>query len=280
MASLDAIKTRIESVEATKKITSAMELVATAKLKKARERFEQIDEYSTLVYTKINELLSSMDDKNSKYLNDVEGNTLFVLVTSDMGLCGGYNANALKLYREMSKPGDQVIAIGNKAINNFKANNISPQTVYANTKGSVEYCVANQVTQDIQSIFEDESFNITKVQLIYTKFINNVTFEATALQLLPAVADESKEVSKIDYTFEPSAKDVFENMIPLYLKSVIYGKAAESYLSEQAARRSAMENANDNAKELIETLDIQYNRIRQANITQEISEIVAGADAI
>jgi F-type H+-transporting ATPase subunit gamma len=121
--------------EATKQITSAMELVATAKLKRARERYESVNQYSSLVYDRINELLASMDDDDSKYLNEKEGNTAFVVITSDMGLCGGYNTNALRMLKEESKSNDEFILIGNKAISNFAANNIKAFNQYGDIGG-------------------------------------------------------------------------------------------------------------------------------------------------
>lgn len=280
MASLDVIKSRKKSVEATQKITSAMELVATAKLKRARERFERVNAYSNLVFARVNELLASVDVSNNPYLEERDGNTLFVIVTSDLGLCGGYNNNALKLLRENMKQGDKTILVGNKAINSFRAKSNTPYTEYGNLGGTVEYDIVGNIVKDIQMAYSEEGSTITSVKLIYTKFINNVTFEATMEQLLPASMPEGQEVEVKDFEFEPSAEKVFEGVIPLYLGAVIYGRAAESSLSEQASRRTAMENANDNATEIIEELDIQYNRIRQANITQEISEIIAGAEAI
>lgn len=202
-----------------------------------------------------------------------------MIITSDLGLCGGYNNNLLRALKPQLGAHDKIIAVGNKGVGMTKHFN-QLYKPYPNTGGNVDYEVARQITNDILAALAIDELNITTVKIGYTHFVNNISFEPTFKQMLPAVAPEGVQIVKTDYTFEPSPAAVLDALIPLYIEALVYGYGAESHLSEQASRKMAMENATDNAKELKKELSIQYNRARQANITQEISEIVAGAEAL
>lgn len=279
MPALDGIKSRIKSVEATAKITSAMELVATAKLKKAKDVFAEVGNYTNIVFEKVNQLLVQIDPKTSKYLAQKEGSTLWIMITSDLGLCGGYNNNLFRSIKDQMGDNDKIIVVGNKGIG-LTRHFTQVYKTYANTGGKVDYDIARSITNDVLGAINTKSLNIATVKLAYTHFVNNISFEPTVKQLLPAQKPEGVQVAKTDYTFEPDPVGVLDALIPLYVEALVYGYGAESHLSEQASRKMAMENATDNASELKKDLTIQYNRARQANITQEISEIIAGAEAI
>lgn len=201
------------------------------------------------------------------------------MITSDLGLCGGYNNNLFRAMKDQMGSHDKLIVVGNKGIGMTRHYSQVFKT-YANTGGKVDYNVARQITNDVLGALNMKDLNITTVKLGYTHFVNNISFEPSIKQILPAVAPEGVKVAKTDYTFEPNPQGVLEALIPLYIEALVYGFGAESHLSEQASRKMAMENATDNARELKKDLSIQYNRARQANITQEISEIVAGAEAL
>lgn len=283
MASLQEIKSRLGSVATTKKITKAMQLVATAKLKKAQGNLESIQEYYTSVYDTFQELLGNVKDASKLFPTDAKDSTLYVLITSDLGLCGSYNSSVIKLLKSELKANDKVAVIGTKGVSHFKAIGKPMHSEFSGAGDEPNYEFASLVGKDaIAQILTGE---INTIKMVHTEFINSVTQEAKITQILPAVNDEKAETKKSggplkDLTeFEPSAEEVLKNAIPLYVSAMIFGAMTESKVSEMSSRRTAMENATDNAEEIIQHLDLEYNRARQAAITQEISEIVAGADS-
>jgi len=277
MAGLQDTKRRINSVESTKKITKAMELVSTAKLKKARTRFEESDEYFRIINKNVHDLLASTSVKH-KYVDTPEGeHVLYIVISSDLGLCGGYNQNVYKAIREAGAKEANYVVCGNKASSYYRYRDanvvldkpgVTTLPKFSDSKDIADFAL-RQYTEG----------EIDKIVLVYTKFVNSVTFEPTLLQLLPITHEEDKQSTSL-VEYEPSPEAVLEILIPKYVESLIYGGMIESSASEQASRRMAMENATDNAEELIDKLTVEFNRARQAAITQEISEIVAGADAL
>ncbi len=272
MASLQETKSRISSVESTLKITSAMKLVATAKLRTARLNFEETLEYSSSVKKMIQALSRSLE---AEFYTEkrTQGKDLYIVIGSEIGLCGGYNTNMFKLIENMQD--EYFITLGKKAVSYFNhrkqyevIKELSGVTDNPNIKSTIE------ISNYVFDMFND--LKIKSINVVYTKYINSVTFEPTIMQVLPLKKLENVEI--IDY--EPSAEEIINSGIPRFVDAMIYLAMKESLVSEYASRRLAMENATDNATELIETLEIQKNRARQAAITQEISEIVAGAEAI
>lgn len=282
MAGIQDTKRRINSVKSTKKITKAMELVATAKLKRARDSFEQSRVYFDSIYDNINALLRSEKSIKHELLEKREiKKTLYIVISSELGLCGGYNANIYKIIRDNGNENAEFIVAGNKAISHFKYKNVDIVSKYSGITDNPRFSDAKEIAKIALLRYKQKA--IDEIVVVYTKFVNSVSFEPTMKRLLPVenLANENQvsgSTSLIKY--EPGPMEILDYLIPKYIEAQIFGALKESLVSEHANRRMAMENANDNAEELIEKLLLEYNRARQAAITQEISEIVAGADAL
>lgn len=279
MASLQELKGRINSVSTTKKITKAMQLVATAKLQKARKNLSSIQEYYSSVYDMFQDLLANVKDVSSMIPANPVDRTIYIVITSDIGLCGGYNSNVLKLVKQNLLPVDRLIMIGTQGVSFGATVPNKKRLQYSHVGDEPDYTIASEVSREVLARFL--TGKAKTVKLVHTKFINTVTSEAKITQLLPIIKEEkSSSVPSFKglTEFEPSAEIVLKNALPLYISALIYGAQVESKVSEMSSRRNAMENASDNADELISTLDLEYNRLRQSTITQEISEIVAGAE--
>ncbi len=275
-------KRRITSVKVISKITKAMKLVATAKLRRAKHNFENIREYYESVNNTVAEIINNVNDLSKVFPKNDNPKTLYIVITSDLGLCGGYNSNVLKLIKSNLKSDDVLVMLGTKGYNHMMALNRKPDFVFLKTGDKPTYKIANTISLEVLSQFYSK--NIGSVKLIYTKYINTLTFEPTLMTILPVKkpVDKDGKIIKLaskNYEFEPDAETVFKKMIPLYVSSLIFGSIAESKISEQSSRRTAMENATDNAEDLQVELELKYNRARQGAITQEISEIIAGSDA-
>ncbi len=285
------IKRRIGSVGNIMQITNAMELVSSAKLRKIRQRLETTRPYFETVYNNINEILSESDQRSSVYLEERPvKNRAVIVCASDRGLAGGYNINVCKkalMYKDDSDIDTTFYVTGVKAYEILKR---------YGCKVSLDYTVVGEDAEmadavEVGSMLLDKyaKGEIDEVIIVFTKFKTVLSLEPQAIQLLPA-KDFTKEAgegrqdqavkSTIPIIYEPSAEAVLTQMIRQYVNVSIYGALLEASTSEQASRRTAMENATDNGKELLEDLELIYNRARQANITQEISEIVGGAEAL
>ncbi|HBS92252.1 MAG TPA: ATP synthase F1 subunit gamma [Erysipelotrichaceae bacterium] len=278
-----AIKRRIRSVEATKKITQAMELISTSKLKKQKAKMEQNREYARTMHHMIQQILANSRVDDVEWLKEREDTRpLTIVFTSDLGLCGGYNTNMLRYFRSQANPQHPVLTIGMKGyhwLNNRKfniLNDIHPSDDLSFLE------VSNVVNEALSMYLADE---ITSINILYTKFVNSVSFEPSIIKILPVVKSDVLQQAEessvfVDTIFEPSGAAILNQMIPMYVRSLSFSCWLETKTSEQASRRMAMESATDNAEEIIDKLVLQYNQSRQAAITQEISEIVAGADAL
>lgn len=280
---MQEIKRRIRSVESTKKITKAMELVATSKLRKTRNQLEQSKPYYTNVALMTAEILANCKgDNDSVYLienNDVKKD-VYVVIASSLGLCGGYNANIFKEIKDVIKPDDYVYSIGSKATSYLTKNHQGiTDSKYENLSTTFNFKDIINLVNELTRMYRERE--IRKIKIVYTEFVNNLTFKPRIVTLLPIDPDDFDhiEISKKATLLEPSSQEVLDNLIPMYLQAVIYGYVIESSTSENAARRISMENATDNADELTEQLLLKYNQARQTAITNEISEIVAGANA-
>lgn len=273
------IQSRISSVDSTKKITKAMQLVASSKLTKQREAMERNVEYAKGLHELLNLVIESAG-KNNPFLKENEGKPAFVFViTSDMGLCGGYNANIYRTVLQDLNKEDDLVMIGSRGIQWAKAKGISLFASIVDLNEDTAYMELANEMQVALDLFEEKK--ISKIQVLYTHYKNTLTFVPTLETILPVSKGEKQEQTiGQDTIFEPGKEAMLSQIIPLACKSLLYSLYLESKTSEQASRRMAMESATDNATELQEQLELAYNRIRQGAITQEITEIVGGANAL
>lgn len=274
------IKRRIRSVESTMQITKAMELVASSKLRRAKERVEQARPYFYALQETVARVLRE-NRFSSKYVSRrAVKKSLYVVIAGDRGLAGGYNAGVLKLASaEMNDKNAIVITIGKKAQEYFAKRDY---TVLADYPGIAEHLgIADMrpITEDVLKRYR--AGEIDEICLCYTAFVSPMTQEARMIRLLPIdPTTQGQSDKRAAVECDPSPEAVLDAIIPEYIGGVLYGAVVESYASEQSARRMAMESASDNASEMIEDLNLSYNRARQAAITQEITEIVAGSGAV
>lgn len=279
---MQEIKRRIKSVESTKKITKAMELVATSKLRKTRNQLDELKPYYQGVRETCAEILASNKTiKDSAYLAENKADQdVYIVISSSLGLCGGYNANVFKAVKDVIKDDDYIYAIGNKGVHYFQRNHKGKvDTKYANLNTTLSFDDIVKLVGEVTAMYRHKE--IGSIKIVYTEFVNNLTFTPRIVTLLPIDINEFEniEITNKFTVFEPSSQEVLDSLIPMYLQAVIYGYLVESVTSENASRRTSMENATDNAEELTEQLLLKYNQARQTAITNEVSEIVAGANA-
>ena len=272
------IKTRIRSMESTKQITKAMEMVAASKLRRAQAQVLNSRPYFEILYKTINDIVGSNRDFSSVYLNErSSGKDAYVVIAGDRGLAGGYNSNVFKLVMAEIEGKDAVILpIGKKAVDYFKSHNVPLiDTAYAEAEDvSISDCFT--MAKMLCKGFASGEFS--RIHVVYTNFVSVLSQLPASLPLLPLLRDESEQGSgQSDIVYEPDSVEVFDAIVPEYLGGILYGALCESRASEQAARRTAMDSATQNADEMIADLSLQFNRARQAAITQEITEIVAGS---
>ena len=287
MAAGKEIRGKIKSVENTKKITKAMEMVAASKMRKAQERMRAARPYSE----KIRQVAANLGQANPEYThafmktNEVKA-AGFILVTTDKGLCGGMNTNVLRALttklreHQADGMGIEAVAIGNKGLgflNRIGARVVSHVTQLGDTPHLDKLIGPVKVLLDAYA-----EGKLSAVYLCYTKFINTMKQESVVEQLLPLAADSMKvEAGQMswDYIYEPDAPSVIDELLVRYVESLVYQAVAENMASEQSARMVAMKSATDNAGNVISELKLVYNKTRQAGITKELSEIVSGAAA-
>ncbi len=283
------IKRRIKSVNSTKQITKAMELVSSSKLRRARERLDKTKPYFDTVRKTINEILADSESIDSIYFEGAREikKSCYIVVTADRGLCGGYNSNVIKesLSSMKEKKDISVIAIGQRGRDFFRKHGYDLDGEYINILETISFKEAKKISSLVMQLYEQEM--VDEVYLVYTSFVSTISHKTECIRLLPLSQTKMKEEtgekkeSFFEYiSYEPSPKAVFDYLVPQYVESLIFGGLVESAASEQGARRMAMESATDNAIEMIDQLTLNYNRARQAAITQEIAEIVGGAEAL
>ncbi len=274
------IKRRIKSVGSTRQITKAMELVSSSKLRKAKQRAEQARPYFNELYRSMCEISSANTDFSTEFTVKREvKNRLFIVIAGDRGLAGGYNSNILKLAaaahaNDAVKP--KVIAIGRKAIEYFSKRGYELVGTYADIAENIKPSLAQDIADTAVNMFR--SGEVDDVQIFYTMFVSSLTQEPQQLAVLPMQTQQLDNYGTMDY--DPSPEAVFNRIVPRFTASLLQCAVVESYASEQGARRTAMESATDNADEMIGSLSLLYNRARQASITQELTEIVGGANAL
>ncbi|WP_435135501.1 ATP synthase F1 subunit gamma [Formosa sp. A9] len=285
MANLKEIRNRITSVSSTMQITSAMKMVSAAKLKKAQDAITEMRPYSDKLTQLLQSLSASLDAESASKFSEQRAvnKVLLVAVTSNRGLCGAFNSNIIKEVNRLSTEkyaGKDVyyLAVGKKANDAFKKTN----KVIANKSDLFDNLTFENVAEIAQTLmtqFVEGEFD--KIEVVYNQFKNAATQVVTAEQFLPILPIESDEkATNVDYIFEPSKEEIIEQLIPKSLKMQLYKGIRDSFASEHGARMTAMHKATDNAKELRDQLKLTYNKARQAAITNEILEIVGGAEAL
>lgn len=283
--SLDAIKRKITSIQTTAKITNAMKLVATAKLKRQRDKLAAIKEYSHDYYDVIGLLLSVVDDVEFLKVPNAKRRTLYITINSTMGLAGSYNFNVNKVLNKQISDNDITFTIGKKGHDNMRVNDRENQiNRYLNlSDNDINFSTSMLIAKEALELYT--SGEVDKITIVYTKFINAITFEVTNLDLLPfdkeeanLLAQEGLALDNDNIIFTPSKEEIIRKVLPSYIATVLYSSMIESKISENASRRNAMDAATKNAKQLAENYKLVYNTLRQGKITSEITEIVAGSD--
>jgi F-type H+-transporting ATPase subunit gamma len=288
MAGAKEIRTKISSINKTRKITRAMEMVAASKMRKTQERMRASKPYANKIYDVIKHIARANSEYRHPFLGDRDIKRIgIIVVTTDRGLCGGLNANLLREtirnvrnWKEQGKEVD-VAVIGRKGQAFFKR-------VGGNILGSVDHLGDTPGINDfigIVKVMLDAYYNgtIDALHVIYNEFINTMTQKPTVKQLLPlpkAEADNKSMGHHWDYIYEPDAKDLLDSLLERYIELEVYQAVVENVACEQAAKMIAMKSATDNAGDLIKEFQLAYNKARQAAITQELAEIVGGADAL
>ncbi len=278
---MNDIKARIKSVQSTMQITKAMELVATSKLRRAKERVERARPFYEVLASAISELECSADISSSAYREKREiKKTLYIVIAGDRGLAGGYNSNIFRITSTLSSGSDYlVLPVGKKALEHYLARRESIFSDVLNTTADVGVGDCFEVGEMVTRAFVNKEFD--RVVLVYTKFVSMMTQLPVYEELLPFTDELAQTNTKcLEPLIEEEAEEMLDKIVPQYVGGVIWSAICESVASESGARRSAMNAANKNASEMIDTLMLKYNRARQAVITQEITEIVSGAEAL
>lgn len=284
MASMRDIKRRKGSIQSTQQITKAMKLVSTVKLQRAKQNAEKSQTYFHCMYNTVHSILRRTQNLEHKYLKSGEsGKKAVIVITSNRGLAGGYNSNVIKLITqgELANEDLAIYAIGKKG-KDALAKNYEIRADYSDVIEDPVYAEAMKISKEVLSAFENGE--ISEIYLAYTGFKNTVVHIPTLLKLLPVEVSEEEETAQEDdhimMNFEPEDEEALNLLIPKYITSLIYGGMIEAIASENGARMQAMDAATSNAEEMIEDLTLLYNRARQGSITQELTEIIAGANAI
>lgn len=277
-AGLLDLKRRIKSVTSTRKITKAMGLVATSKFRKLRERAEQTTPYFDKFDQAIKELALSSEVQSSKYFNKVEDKKdIYIVLSSDSGLCGGYNTNILnETFRRIEGKNASLITVGQKARGFFSSRNVDTIAEFVDLGPTPSYKDCVEIIRPAITAFENGE--ASNVYVIYTKFHSPVKQTVEFLKVLPMEKTEGAKGREM--IFEPSASEIFDYIVPKYISTTMFYATVNAIASEYSSRMAAMDNATKNADELLDALKLQFNRARQSSITQEITEIVGGAEAL
>ena len=281
-ANMKSVKLRIKSVQRTMQITKAMELVASSKLRKAKERAETCRPYFQTLHGTLKDIAAGNTDFSSVYAKEATNEKYcYVVIAGDRGLAGGYNANVFKCLEADAEGKDYVVLpIGKKAVEYFKRRKVECLTEEFAEVADISVADCFEIANLLCTEFKKGRFG--HIELCYTKFVSMLSQRPDVFSVLPMKdleesEKEGKQVRNL-ILYEPDASTVFDAIVPEYLAGLIYGGVCEGLASELAARRTAMESATSNAEEMIEQLNLFYNRARQASITQEITEIIGGAE--
>lgn len=286
MASMRDIKRRKESIQSTGQITKAMKLVSTVKLQKAKSRAENSKAYFNHMYDTVTSMLAKSGNISHPYLKaGVSKKKAFIVITSNRGLAGGYNSNIIKLITKGNIPKEDIIvyAVGRKGKETLARLGYEVKKDYSDVINEPLYSDAARIGEEVLKAFSNEE--IGEIYLLYTVFKNTVTQIPKIIKLLPVnIKEEEQNNNDIDrltlMNYEPEPEEALNMIIPKYINSLIYGALVESLASENGARMQAMDSATNNAEDMISDLSLKYNRARQSSITQELTEIIAGANAI
>ena len=285
MANLKEIRNRISSVGSTMQITSAMKMVSAAKLKRAQDAILQMRPYANKLTELLVNLSSSLDSSDGgDFSSEREiSNVLLVPITSNRGLCGGFNANIIKqtlnlIRNDYAGKDVSILSIGKKSSEYFRNNNYNVISSHDEIFADLTYDNIARVSENIMQSFLDLKYD--KVVLIYNQFKNAATQNVMSVNFLPVQSPNDEDASIGDYIFEPEKKEIIQQLIPKSLKTQMFKAVLDSHASEHGARMTAMHKATDNASELKKDLTLSYNKARQAAITAEILEIVGGAEAL
>ncbi len=281
--SKQALRSRIKSVNSTKKITKAMEMIANAKLFKQRTKMEANREYAQRLQDTVDEIVANNQGVESRYLkkntNEKKGTIIFC---SDLGLCGGYNANVMKMAKEHLNPEDPTILIGTSLYRQMREAGFNLLNEYPVSSDRITFLGLKEYVEKITTYYQNGE--VGTIQLLYTRFVNTMTFRPDFDILLPCEANAVEKTVKddmyVETLFEPDPETILNSLIPMMIQDVAYADWMESTTAEQGSRRVAMKTASDNADDLSSSLMLEYNKARQAAITQEITEIVGGSSAV
>lgn len=283
MASMRDIKRRKQSISSTQQITKAMKLVSTVKLQKAKTRAEQADPYFNHMYKTVSSILAKSANINHPYLQAGESTKkAVVVITSNRGLAGGYNSNIVKLVTESGwdKEDVNVYAVGGKGLEALERRGYNIVVDASAVMENPTYADAAALCDKVLTAFSEGE--VGEIYLAYTHFKNTVSHEPQLMKLLPVEIDPAEEEPEdhVLMNYEPNEEEALSMIIPKYVTSLFYGALVEAVASENGARMQAMDSATSNAEEMIADLTLKYNRARQSSITQELTEIIAGANAI
>lgn len=273
------IKKRIASVNGALKVTSAMKLVSTVKLQKWRSKMLANREYADSLKVAADTVLSFAKKAKTPFnvANEDTDKNLYIVVSSTLGLCGSYNSNLFRLADVTLKEKDDAIILGNKGIVHFEDGNFTKIEGFENYSSIADSAMINSIISFITSEYLKGSYH--EIHLIYSEYKNSMVFVPRDLKILPLEKVDTNE-NGFGPILEPDEKSLVEQLVPIYLKTIVHSKLLESEVCEQAARCNAMDNATNNAKDLLDELKIEFNKARQGAITQEITEIVSAANAI
>ena len=286
MASMRDIKRRKSSIQSTQQITKAMKLVSTVKLQKAKNRAEQTDPYFNYMYKTVSSMLARSGNIDHPYLTAGDSKKkAVVVITSNRGLAGGYNSNIVKLITgsDFDKEDRDIYAVGGKGAETLERRGYHIADLQTEMMEAPTYPDAASLCNRVLDAFT--SGEVGEIYLAYTHFKNTVSQEAKLIKLLPVEIEPDSEEnqaadSNILMNYEPNEEEALDMIIPKYVTSLFYGALVEAVASENGARMQAMDSATSNAEEMISDLSLKYNRARQGSITQELTEIIAGANAI
>lgn len=287
MASMRDIQRRRSSIQSTGQITKAMKLVSTVKLQKARSKAEQTKPYFSYMYSTMVDMLKRTANISHPYLtpaSEENSKKAVIVITSNRGLAGGYNNNAVKMLLNsgFDKADVSVFAVGRKGRDSLLRRGYDVKADFSDMINEPVYGDAKKIGEAVLGEFTEGKIN--EIYLLYTSFKNTVSHEPKMIKLLPfsveELESEEQNTKEAPMTFEPNEEEVLDAIIPKYINSLIYGALMEAVASENGARMQAMDSATSNAEEMIADLSLMYNRARQGSITQELTEIIAGAEAI
>ena len=284
MASVNEIRQRIDAVEQTRKITGAMELVSSTRMRRVMSHIEYNREYFSHIRRTMREILTNSDEISHPYLEGrPEGRRTYIVISGDKGLCGAYNANVLALADSEleSHPGSSLITIGNTAELHYRRKGIIPDITMYGIVQDPTMRAARRISREIMMLFDQ---NLTDdIHVIFTSFYGESKNKPTEFRLLPVMLHDYDDVTDAELdevVYEPSAEDVFEQLIPQYMMGLIFGVMVQAYAAEHYSRMNAMHSSTQNAGDMLKSLTTQYNMARQSAITNELSEITGAAEIL